>query len=45
MTCAPAGMVLIVDDLLTTGTTMKRALDALHAAGATAYGFGWCGND
>jgi adenine/guanine phosphoribosyltransferase-like PRPP-binding protein len=36
-------MVIVVDDLLTTGATMSRALDAIRSAGVAAFGFGFSG--
>jgi hypothetical protein len=45
VTCAPSGITLVVDDLMTTGSTMRLALDALRQAGTPAYGFAWLGND
>jgi predicted amidophosphoribosyltransferase len=36
-------MVLIVDDLVTTGATMRRSLEAIRAAGVAAFGFGFSG--
>lgn len=38
---APAAIV--VDDAITSGTTMRLALDALRAAGVTAWGFTYAG--
>jgi predicted amidophosphoribosyltransferase len=32
-------MVVIVDDLVTTGATMRRSLEAIRAAGVAAFGF------
>ena len=45
VTCAPPAMTLVIDDLMTSGTTMRLSLEALRAAGVRAYGFAWCGND
>jgi predicted amidophosphoribosyltransferase len=36
-------MVLVVDDLVTTGATMRRSLEATRAAGVAAFGFGFSG--
>lgn len=36
-------IVLVVDDLLTSGTTMKLSLEALNQAGFPAFGFAWSG--
>ena len=38
-----AGAALVVDDLTTSGTTMKLALEALRAAGVPAWGFAYSG--
>ena len=41
---APAPtMVLILDDLVTTGATMRRSLEAIRSAGVAAFGFGFSG--
>jgi hypothetical protein len=41
---APAPtMVVVVDDLVTTGATMRRSLEAIRAAGVAAFGFGFSG--
>jgi|GEM_PF-1211760 len=40
-TAPPA--VIVVDDLITSGITMKLSMEAIQAAGAAAYGFGWIG--
>jgi hypothetical protein len=41
---APAPtMVLVVDDLVTTGATMRRSLEAIRTAGVAAFGFGFSG--
>jgi predicted amidophosphoribosyltransferase len=41
---APAPtMVLVVDDLVTTGRTMRLAVEAIRAAGVAAFGFGFSG--
>jgi hypothetical protein len=45
VTCRPADVALVVDDLMTSGTTMKLSLDALKAAGVPAFGFAYSGND
>jgi orotate phosphoribosyltransferase len=36
-------MVLVVDDLVTSGTTMRRSLEAIRAAGSAAFGFAYSG--
>jgi predicted amidophosphoribosyltransferase len=36
-------MVLIVDDLVTTGATMRRSLEAIRATGVAAFGFAFSG--
>ncbi len=36
-------MVVIVDDLVTTGRTMRLSVEALRAAGVAAFGFGFSG--
>jgi hypothetical protein len=36
-------MILVVDDLVTTGATMRRSLEAIRAAGVAAFGFGFSG--
>jgi hypoxanthine phosphoribosyltransferase len=36
-------MVLIVDDLATTGRTMRLSLEAVRAAGVMAFGFAYSG--
>jgi predicted amidophosphoribosyltransferase len=36
-------MVLIVDDLCTTGATMRRSLVAIRNAGTTGFGFAFSG--
>jgi Phosphoribosyl transferase domain len=36
-------MVVIVDDLVTTGATMRRSLEAIRAAGVAAFGFAFSG--
>ena len=38
------GMALIVDDLLTSGTTMRLALEALRGAGIPSHGFVYSGH-
>ena len=40
---ATAPAAIVVDDLITSGTTMKLALSALRQAGVTAWGFGYNG--
>ncbi len=35
-------MVLVVDDLITSGRTMRRALEAIQAAGVAGFGFSGC---
>jgi len=39
----PTGIVIVVDDIITSGTTMKLSLDALRAAGIAAFGFAYAG--
>ena len=36
-------MVVIVDDLVTTGRTMRLSVEAIRAAGVAAFGFGFSG--
>src|SRR5262249_54868156 len=36
-------MILVVDDLITSGTTMKRSLGAIENAGVPAFGFAFSG--
>ena len=36
-------VAIVVDDLITSGTTMKLSLEALTRAGAAVYGFAWNG--
>lgn len=36
-------MVVIVDDLITTGRTMRLSVEAIRAAGVAAFGFGFSG--
>ncbi len=36
-------LVLVVDDLVTSGATMRRSLEAIRAAGVAAFGFGYSG--
>ena len=43
VTSPPPAMVLVIDDLITSGTTMRLSLEALRAAGAAAFGFAYCG--
>jgi hypothetical protein len=41
---APAPMlVLVVDDLITSGRTMRLSIEAIQAAGVAAFGFGFSG--
>jgi predicted amidophosphoribosyltransferase len=41
---APAPtMVVIVDDVITSGRTMRRSLEAIRAAGVAAFGFAYSG--
>jgi predicted amidophosphoribosyltransferase len=37
-------MILCIDDLITTGVTMKTALTAIRAAGVPAFGFAYSGH-
>ena len=41
----PAACLLVVDDFINTGTTLRLSLQALRDAGATCFGFAWgtCG--
>ncbi|MFI5380651.1 MAG: phosphoribosyltransferase [Tepidisphaerales bacterium] len=39
----PPATVIVVDDLITSGTTMRLSLDALRQAGTAAFGFAFCG--
>jgi predicted amidophosphoribosyltransferase len=39
----PPPVVIVVDDLITSGTTMRLALEALRNAGVTAFGFAFAG--
>jgi hypothetical protein len=41
----PPSVALVVDDMMTSGRTMRLALDALRAAGTPAFGFACIGND
>lgn len=41
VTVRPAAPVLVVDDLITSRTTMRLSLEALAAAGVAAWGFAW----
>jgi predicted amidophosphoribosyltransferase len=36
-------MAIVVDDICTTGATMRRSLEAIRTAGVTAFGFGFSG--
>jgi hypothetical protein len=45
VTCKPPSVALVVDDMMTSGTTMRLALDALRCAGVPAFGFAYIGND
>jgi predicted amidophosphoribosyltransferase len=36
-------MVVIVDDLVTTGATVRRSLEAIRSAGLAAFAFGFSG--
>ena len=36
-------MVLVVDDLITSGRTMRLAVEAIRAAGVAAFGFAFSG--
>jgi orotate phosphoribosyltransferase len=36
-------MVLVVDDLITTGRTMRLSIEAIRAAGVAAFGFEFSG--
>ncbi len=38
------GLVLVIDDLLTSGTTMRLSLEALRAAGIPSHGFIYSGH-
>jgi hypothetical protein len=42
---APAGVTLVIDDLTTSGTTMRLSLEALRAAGVPAFALVWLAND
>jgi hypothetical protein len=37
----PPGMILVVDDLVTSGTTMRLSLTAIRSAGVPAFGFSY----
>jgi len=37
----PSDVSLVIDDVITSGTTMRLALEALRAVGVAAFGFGW----
>ncbi len=41
----PPSVALVVDDMMTSGSTMRLSLEALRKAGVSAFGFSWCGND
>jgi predicted amidophosphoribosyltransferase len=41
----PPSVALVVDDMMTSGTTMRLALEALRTAGSPAFGFAYVGND
>jgi len=43
VTSTPSAAI-VVDDLITSGTTMRLALEALHGAGAAAWGFAYSGS-
>jgi hypothetical protein len=45
VTCKPPSVALVVDDMMTSGITMRLALDALRTAGVPAFGFAYVGND
>jgi adenine/guanine phosphoribosyltransferase-like PRPP-binding protein len=36
-------MVLVVDDLITSGRTMRLAVEAIRTAGAAVFGFAFSG--
>jgi adenine/guanine phosphoribosyltransferase-like PRPP-binding protein len=36
-------MVLIIDDLVTSGRTMRLSVNAIQAAGVAAFGFAYSG--
>jgi hypothetical protein len=44
-TCKPPSVALVIDDMLTSGTTMRLALEALRTAGVPGFGFAYVGND
>jgi hypothetical protein len=39
----PPGLIVVVDDLATSGTTLRLALEAIRGAGLMAFGFGYSG--
>ena len=39
----PPAFAIVIDDLLTSGATMRLSLDALRQAGAVAFGFAYGG--
>ena len=39
----PAPIVIVIDDLITSGATMKRAMQAIQEKGLAAYGFAYYG--
>ena len=45
--CAPQDpappMILVVDDLCTSGRTMRNSIEAIRQAGVAAFGFGYSG--
>jgi predicted amidophosphoribosyltransferase len=41
----PLSVALVVDDIATSGTTMRLSLEALRSAGVPAFGFAFWGND
>jgi hypothetical protein len=43
--CKPPSVALVIDDMMTSGATMRLALDALRTAGVPAFGFAYVGND
>ena len=38
-----ANLTIVVDDLVTSGATMRLSLEALRAAGVMAFGFAYSG--